>query len=142
MRFEGKGLNMIAIVEIKGKQYKVAQGSIIDVDLFSDAQKDTSMVFDQVLLVANDGKLEVGHPFLTNVKVEAEVLNPLFKDDKVIVFKYKRKTGFKKKQGHRQKYTTLRITSIKSETLGTSKAAEKPVKAKTAKKATTKVVGE
>ena len=102
---------MIAIVEIKGKQYKVVQGTIIDVDLFSDLTEKI-LTFDQVLLVANEGKLEVGHPYLQNVKIEAEVLNPEFKDDKVSVFKYKRKTGYERTQGHRQSLTTIRVNKI------------------------------
>ena len=118
---------MIAIVEISGKQYKVEEGTIIDVDkqvIDSSSTKKSgqTLTFDSVLLL-NDGKTtHIGKPTVRNASVAAEVLNAEFKDKKVTVFKFKRKTGYKVTQGHRQKYTRIRATSV---TNSTSKSAPK-----------------
>ena len=118
---------MIAVIEHGSNQFKVEEGTIIDVDRIQDPGK--KVVFDQVLLVSDGKSTKVGQPTLKGAKVEAEVLNPEFKDKKVLVFKFKRKTGYKKTQGHRQKYTTVRIKKIT-----TAAAAPKKAPAKVAKK--------
>ena len=101
---------MISIIEHGSTQFKVEEGTIIDIDLVKDVKK--TVTFDNVLLLSDGKKTEVGQPYIKGAKVTAEVLNPEFKDKKVIVFKFKRKTGYKVTQGHRQKYTTVRITKI------------------------------
>ncbi len=132
---------MFAIVEIGGKQYKVHEGMILDVEKV-EASDDT-VTLDKVLLLSQNGAVQIGTPYLEGVTIGATVLNH-FKAPKVIVFKFKNKTGYKKKQGHRQNLTTLRFTRIgegsgeavpakpKAKVAGTVKKASKPV-AKAAK---------
>ncbi len=100
---------MYAIIATGGKQYKVAEGDIIRVEKLGVEAGET-YTFDQVLAV-NDGELKVGHPTLEGAKVTASVMGD-GKAKKVIVYKYKRKTGYHKKNGHRQAYTELKIESI------------------------------
>lgn len=103
---------MFAIVEIGGHQYKVAKDDVLYVNrLDTDVNKKVS--FDRVLLVSKkDGQeVNVGTPVVEDVKVQATVLDHL-KDDKVMVFKKKRRKGYKKKRGHRQPLTQIQITNI------------------------------
>ncbi len=101
---------MYAIIESGSKQYKVEPGNIIDVEL-TGQQKDDKAVFDRVLLAVDGSDVKIGTPYLKSPKVSGTVLD-LVKDDKVISFKYKRKTGYHKTKGHRQKYTRIKIDSI------------------------------
>lgn len=101
---------MYAIVEIKGQQFKVAEGQEIFVHHLNAAQGD-KVTFDRVLLVANDDSFQVGTPTLSK-KVEATVLDERVKGDKVIVFKKKRRKGYRVKNGHRQHFTKIKIDSI------------------------------
>ncbi len=100
---------MYAIIATGGKQYKVSEGDIIKVEKLGmeDGEK---VVFDQVLAV-NDGKLSIGTPTVAGATVTATVLGE-GKARKVIVYKYKSKTGYHKKNGHRQLFTKLKIESI------------------------------
>ena len=100
---------MYAIIATGGKQYKVSEGDIIKVEKLGkeDGEK---VVFDQVLAV-NDGKLSIGTPTVTGATVTATVMGE-GKARKVIVYKYKSKTGYHKKNGHRQLFTQLKIESI------------------------------
>ncbi|WP_028973962.1 50S ribosomal protein L21 [Spirochaeta cellobiosiphila] len=100
---------MYALVEIKGKQYKAEKGGLIKVDKF-DAEPGKELVFDSVLLVGGDDT-KVGNPFVAGVTVKAEVADH-GKDKKVIVYKYKRRKGYKKKQGHRQQFSILKVLDI------------------------------
>lgn len=104
------------IIETGGKQYILEVGSVISVEKLPEG-KDKKVLLKNVLLHSKKEKLDIGTPYL-DVAVEAEILANE-KDKKVRVFKFKPKTGFKKKQGHRQTYTTLRVLSI-----GSSKAAK------------------
>ena len=113
---------MYAVVEIGGKQFIVKEGSIIDVDSMGLNAKDM-VTIDRVLLVHSDSGTVVGKPVVDSCQVSAEVLEQL-RDDKIIVFKFKRKTGYKVTQGHRQPLTRLRIKSIQT---------SKPKKTSTAK---------
>lgn len=100
---------MYAIIATGGKQYKVAEGDIIKVErLGLDA--GASVTFDQVLAV-NDGEMAIGAPTLEGASVLATVVKEA-KAKKVIVYKYKRKTGYHKKNGHRQTYTEVKIDKI------------------------------
>jgi len=98
---------MKAVIETGGKQYYVEEGSVIFVEKL-DAEPGQTITFDHVLM-ANG---VTGRPYLKNVKVEAEVLKH-GKEKKIIVFKYKAKKNYHKKQGHRQPYTKVEIKSIK-----------------------------
>ena len=100
---------MYAIIATGGKQYKVAEGDIIRVEKLG-VEKDSSVSFDQVLAV-NNGELKVGNPTIAGASVTATVLEE-GKNRKVIVYKYKRKTGYHKKNGHRQAYTKVKIDKI------------------------------
>ncbi len=101
---------MFAIVTIAGQQFKVEEGQELFVHQL-EAKEGDSVSFDQVLLVDNDGNLELGKPTLSNASVSATVLGHQ-KGDKVIVFKKKRRKGYKKKNGHRQRFTKIKIDSI------------------------------
>ncbi|MDD4844040.1 MAG: 50S ribosomal protein L21 [Anaerotignum sp.] len=101
---------MYAIIETGGKQYKVAEGDIITVEkLGVEAGQD--FTFDKVIVLAKDGDLKVGAPYVEGAAVTASVLGD-GKEKKVIVYKYKSKKGFHKKRGHRQPFTKLQIKSI------------------------------
>jgi large subunit ribosomal protein L21 len=101
---------MYAIVEIAGQQFKVENEKKLYVHLLEAAEGD-SVDFDKVLLVDNDGKVAVGTPTVNGAKVTAKVLEHV-KGDKVLVFKKKRRKGYKKLNGHRQQFTQIQIESI------------------------------
>jgi len=100
---------MYAIIATGGKQYKVSEGDVIRVEKL-DAAEGSAYEFDQVLAI-NDGELTVGNPTVAGATVKATVLRE-GKGKKVIVYKYKRKSGYHKKNGHRQLFTELKIDSI------------------------------
>ncbi len=100
---------MYAIIATGGKQYKVSEGDVIRVEKL-DAEAGAAVTFDQVLAVS-DGELKVGCPTVDGASVSATV-EKQGKAKKVIVYKYKRKTGYHKKNGHRQQYTQVKIDKI------------------------------
>lgn len=101
---------MYAIVEIGGKQYKVQEGDVIFVEKL-EAEDSSVVTFDKVLAVSSEGTLNVGSPVVERASVSAKVIGQ-GKFKKIIVFKYKPKKGFRKKQGHRQPYTKVQIEKI------------------------------
>ncbi len=104
---------MYAIIEAVGKQYKVLKGEKVKIDLVDEEHRQEGAIFfDKVLLTSDNGTVVIGQPYVKDVYVEGNVLGE-FKDDKVVVYKYKRKTGYHKKQGHRQNYTVVEIVDIK-----------------------------
>ncbi len=100
---------MYAIIATGGKQYKVAEGDIIKVEKLGVEAGET-VTFDQVLVV-NNGELVVGNPTVANASVTAQVVEE-GKNKKVVVYRYKSKTGYHKKNGHRQPYTKVKIEKI------------------------------
>jgi large subunit ribosomal protein L21 len=100
---------MYAIIATGGKQYKVAEGDVIKVEKL-DAEAGSEITFDDVLLVSTDSKVVCGKD-AANASVTASVIGN-GKSKKVIVYKYKRKTGYHKKNGHRQAFTKVEIKSI------------------------------
>jgi large subunit ribosomal protein L21 len=100
---------MYAIIVTGGKQYKVSEGDIITIEKLG-AEADEKVTFDQVLAV-NDGSLKIGNPTVENATVEASVIEN-GRARKVVVYKYKSKTGYHKKNGHRQCYTKVKIDKI------------------------------
>ncbi len=100
---------MYAIIVTGGKQYKVSEGDIITIEKLGVEENET-VTFDQVLAV-NDGSLKVGTPTVENATVEASVIEN-GRARKVVVYKYKSKTGYHKKNGHRQCYTKVKIDKI------------------------------
>lgn len=113
---------MFAIIESGGKQYKVSEGDMVQVDLF-DAPEDNKVVFDSVLLIADDNDTTVGQPTIKNATVEGEYVSEE-KGKKLIVFKMKRRKASQKRTGHRQKYSLVKITKINAS------GAPKPAQAK------------
>jgi len=101
---------MFAIVEIAGQQFKVQSGQEIFVNRL-DAEEGTSVDFDKVLLTSSDETVSIGTPTVSGASVSATVLEHL-KGDKVIVFKKKRRKGYKVKNGHRPYLTKLKINSV------------------------------
>ena len=100
---------MYAIIATGGKQYKVAEGDVIKVEKLG-VEAGSEVVFDQVLVVSGDD-IKVGNPTVEGATVTANVVKE-GKSKKVIVYKYKRKTGYHKKNGHRQQYTQVKIEKI------------------------------
>jgi len=101
--------HMYAIIATGGKQYKVSEGDIITIEKLG-VEAGQTVTFDQVLAV-NNGELVVGNPTVPNATVTASVVNE-GRAKKVIVYKYKRKTGYHKKNGHRQAFTRVKIEKI------------------------------
>ena len=99
-----------AVIKTGGKQYKVAEGDVLYIEKL--VHESDEVVFDNVLLVSN-GSLKVGKPSVSGAKVTAKVLED-GKGDKKMVFRYKAKTRYKKKKGHRQPYTEVKILNIAS----------------------------
>lgn len=100
---------MYAIIATGGKQYRVSEGDVLYIEKI-DAQVDSTVSFD-VLLLGNEGDVKVGTPIVEGVKVEGKVVGQV-RGDKIIVFKYKSKKNYRRKQGHRQPYTKVEITKI------------------------------
>ena len=104
---------MYAIVEIKGQQFKAEEGKFLYVHhLGEDLKQGDAVAFDKVLLIEADGDVKVGAPAVEGAKVNCEVLVPLVKGEKVIVFKKKRRKGYRRKNGHRQQFTKVMVKSI------------------------------
>ena len=101
---------MYSIFENGGKQYTVKVGDVLSVDLMENNEND-KVTFDKVMSITDNNDVIFGNPYIKNAKIEAKVLQNV-KDKKVIVFKFKRKTTFKKLRGHRQKYTVVQIENI------------------------------
>lgn len=101
---------MYAIIETGGKQYRVEQGDIIDVELL-DAQKGDLVEFKNVLFLNTEAATKVGSPFVASSIVKGELLETS-KGPKEYAFKYKQRKGIRRKVGHRQKYSRIRITEI------------------------------
>ena len=111
---------MYAIIEACGKQYKVSEGDIVSLEKL-EANVGEKVTFDQVLLLSDGEKVKVGTPTVKNAKVEATVVEQ-GKAKKIVVFKYKAKKNERKKQGHRQPYTKVKIEKI-SQRASTKKSA-------------------
>ncbi len=132
---------MYAIIEACGKQYKVAEGDVVFFEKL-DAEEGKKVKFENVILLSDDGKVEVGNPYVKGAKVEGKVVSH-GKAKKILVYKYKAKKNYRRTQGHRQPYTKVEITSVKAveEKKATVKAEESKAEVaekKEAKPTTTK----
>jgi len=116
--------NMYAIVEVLGEQVKAEKGEEIIVPYMSERNEGEKLELDKVMLISNDGEPVVGKPYIEGATINTSVIGHI-KGDKVIVFKKKRRTGYHKKQGHREKYTKLMVDNIEYK-----KAKAKPVSEK------------
>ena len=103
---------MYAIVEINGQQFKVEEGKKLFVHHMKDTEAGQTVEFDKVLLVDKDGAVTVGAPAVEGAKVVVEVVNPLVKGDKVIVFKMERRKDDREKNGHRAQFTEVEVKEV------------------------------
>ena len=101
---------MYAIIKTGGKQYRVQEGDLITIEKL-EAAADETVTFDQVLTVVNDGSVKVGTPLVNGAKVTGKVVEH-GKGKKILVFKYKAKSNYRRRQGHRQPFTKVRIEAI------------------------------
>lgn len=115
---------MFAVIKTGGKQYRVKEGDVLSVEKL-EAEQGQIINFDQVLLLEDGENIQVGTPYLEKALVKAEVVET-YKDDKVIVFKKKRRKGYRRTKGHRQLLTKVKITGIYPD--GTGVEAEAAVK--------------
>ena len=118
---------MYAVIEACGKQYKVTKGDVVFFEKL-DAEEGKKVTFDKVVLVSDEGKVEVGAPYVKGIKVEGKVVAH-GKGKKIVVFKYKAKKNYRRKQGHRQPYTKVEITAIKLPAAKKEAKAEEKVEA-------------
>ena len=101
---------MYALIEIQGKQYKIEEGSIVKVDRLANKVGD-SLELKSVLLTSEEGKVSIGEPYVKGVKVKA-VVTEHGRDKKVLIYKYKRRKKYRKRQGHRAQFSLLKIEDI------------------------------
>ena len=119
---------MYAVIQTGGKQYKVAEGDVLKLEKLG-GEAGQKIVFDKVLMLGGEGELQVGAPMLDAVTVEGEILEQT-RGDKIIVFKKKRRHNYRRRNGHRQDLTVVRVTGIG----GVTATAAKPKKVTKAKK--------
>ena len=103
---------MYAIIETGGKQYKFEEGKYTDIELL-DVKADDKVVFDKIVMLVNGKKSKVGQPYVSGASVEGKILKH-DKAKKIIVFKQRPKKGYRKKQGHRQEFTRVMISKIRT----------------------------
>ena len=115
-------MKMYAIVETGGKQYPMTEGRYVDIELLED-EKESKVVFDKVVMLVNGKKSKVGQPYVEKATVEGTVMNH-DKAKKIIVYKQRPKKGYRKKQGHRQGFTRVMITKIRTTAAKSAKTEE------------------
>lgn len=106
---------MYAIIEESGGQRKVTEGEEILIDLYKggEAAEGEAISFDKVLIVGEiGGDAKIGQPYVEGAAVKGEITDPMFKGEKLYIHKFKPKTGYSRKTGHRQRYTKVKITAI------------------------------
>ena len=103
---------MYAIVEMNGQQFKVEKGKKMFVHHIQNSESGQTIEFERVLLVDADGAITVGTPTVEGAKVVCEIVSPLVKGEKVLIFHKKRRKGYRKLNGHRQQFTEVNITDI------------------------------
>ena len=103
---------MYAIIQTGGKQYRVSEGDVVSIEKLTAAEGE-EVVFDQVLTVVSDSDIKIGKPVVEGAKVTAKVVEH-GKGKKILVFKYKAKSNYRKRQGHRQPFTKVEISKIEA----------------------------
>ncbi len=104
---------MYAVISDRGRQQSVREGDVIQCDTNTDWKEGETVTFDHVLLLADEGEVRVGAPAITGARVQGTVLGTAM-GEKLVVFQFKRRKGVRRKRGHRQAYTQVRITSIQA----------------------------
>jgi large subunit ribosomal protein L21 len=102
---------MYAIIETGGKQYRVEKGDVIDVELLKNHTSEGTVEFKQVLFIQDGTQVKLGSPYLAQSVVKGNLMAEV-KGPKVIAFKYKKRKGYRRKVGHRQRYSRVQITEI------------------------------
>lgn len=102
---------MYAIIRDRGMQYRVEQGQVLTIDLLDDAEPGSQIELGEVLLVGDGDATKVGAPILDGARVRAEVLG-MTKGEKIVVFRYRNKKRYRRRTGHRQQYTQIKISEI------------------------------
>jgi large subunit ribosomal protein L21 len=100
-----------AIIRDRGMQYRVEQGQVLTIDLIDEAAPGSQIELGEVLLVGDGETVKVGSPLVSGAKVRAEVLREA-KGDKIVVFRYRNKKRYRRRTGHRQRYTQIKISEI------------------------------
>lgn len=113
---------MYAIVETGGKQYQLEEGRYVDIELL-DGEKDSKVVFDKIVMIVNGKKSKVGQPYVAGASVEGKIMLH-DRAKKVIVYKQRPKKGYRKKQGHRQGFTRVMISKIRTSAQKKAETAE------------------
>ena len=113
---------MYAIVETGGKQYQMEEGRYLKVELL-DGEENSKVTFDKIVMIANGKKSKIGQPYVKGASIEGTILTH-DKEKKIIVYKQRPKKGYRKKQGHRQGYTKVMITKIRTSASKKTETAE------------------
>ena len=103
---------MYAVIATGGKQYRVQPGETIKIEKLEGAKDQGAVTFDQVLLFADGDQVKVGAPTVPGAKVTGEVLIASGKGEKLLIYKYRRRKGYRRKNGHRQLFTAVKFTGI------------------------------
>ncbi len=103
---------MYAIFEDSGTQIKASTDDVLVVDIRELPEDATQVTFDRVILLGGEGGVQVGSPYVSGAKVVADIVDREFKDKKIDVIKFKRRKGYRRKQGHRQRLMRVKVTSI------------------------------
>ena len=119
---------MYAVVKTGGKQYKVEKGTVLRFEKIA-GEVGNPVTFDQVLMLCDGENVQIGHPFLEDAAVGGHIVEQ-GKAGKIIIFKYKRRKRYRRKQGHRQQYTAVQIDSINATASGAPEKAEPQGEAK------------
>ncbi len=102
---------MYAIIRDRGMQYRVEQGQVLTIDLIEEAEPGSQIELGEVLMVGDGETVHVGTPLLDGARVQAQVLGEK-KGDKIIIFRYRNKKRYRRRTGHRQRYTQIKISAI------------------------------
>ncbi len=102
---------MYAVIETGGKQVRVEEGDVVDLERLGGAEAGSEVVFDRVLMIGGEGETEIGEPVVEGARVRAQLVSDL-RGPKIVVFKFKRRKGYRRRRGHRQELQRFRIEAI------------------------------
>jgi large subunit ribosomal protein L21 len=107
-----KDARMYAIIEDSGTQLKVEEGQVLQVDLRELPESAKTVTFDRVLMIGGEGESKLGKPYVAGASVVADIIEREFKGEKIDVIKFKRRKGYRRKTGHRQRYMKVKVSSV------------------------------